>query len=381
MRAWHGLSILGGLVGVATLAAAQTPSLTLIDPPGREVETRATGISSDGRVVAGYSSSGGSGFGFTWSASGGLDDYGHRSGVPPFTRANAISGNGLVSVGRRFLGTTQEAYRYDNGTYQTLVPSPAGYDRSEAFGTNNDGSVIVGSMGQTGGFLRPMRWTESTGMQDVGLPSNTHLGGWFTGMSRNGSTAIGISGPGDDGLFSPYTWTQAGGWRYLPRPASIPAADEARANGVNFDGSLVAGFVDAAGSEVRSAILWQNAQPMILGSFGSGWNMEAAGVSDSGRIIVGSGSIIGGVYEPVLWMNGGTPVQLQDYLDSLGVSTPAGWRMSSCLGVSSDGSTIVGLAVGEPGYRAFVATIPSPCFVFTSLVSSLVILRRRRTLA
>lgn len=371
--------LLVGWVMLGAEARGQVPSLTLIEPVAGSRNTLANALSADGRTLVGVSDASGP-YGFTWTAAGGRNDFGLASGVPPFTEARGVSADGSTVVGTR-IGNQQawNAFRYSGGVYQTLGRPPVGHDQTEANGVSGDGSMIVGRAYPTGGFVRPMRWTEGTGMRAVALPDPRQLGGWFEDVSRDGSTAIGVSGPSVDGIFSAYTWREAGGWTRLPPPASIPGTDEVRPSGVNFDGSLVVGWADAEGLRGRqSAILWRDSVPSVLDGFGSNWSMFANKVNDDASVIVGSAFISGGDDYAVIWLNG-RPAQLQTYLPSLGVEIPDGYRIAGCTGVSADGLTISGIAYGPFGNRsAFIATIPAPGVTGVLFITlSLSIVRRR----
>lgn len=368
---------------LASTALAQTPSLTLLGVPANQLDSFGTSISADGRTAVGYGQGGGAGTtAFSWTNSGGLVSYGGAPGWPTVSRATAVSGDGNSIVG--YGGATStgsfHAFRYSNGVNQDL--SRPGFDQSAAFGTNRDGTVVVGAWNQNGDTSRAMIWTPSNGMQDAGRARPGDLGGWFTGVSRDGTTAIGRSGGSGPSDFDAYTWTQAGGWRLLPAFPGTPGAYDATPQGVNFDGTLVVGYVNPVPGAFI-ATLWRNQQPVDLGTFGGRWDMAASGVSDDGSVIVGAGQNIDttrGVAS--IWLRQGSPLVLQDYLSSLGVATPAGWRLAAATSVSADGMTISGYAqqIGANRFQAFVATIPAPGFVAVAFSSmTLVASRRRRT--
>jgi uncharacterized membrane protein len=376
-----GMTLLAGVAG--SMATAQTPSLTLIEPPAGRRESFGMSISADGSTAVGWSTVTGRDSAFSWTRSGGLNDFGSSLGTETFTRARGVSANGSTIVGARFTNNNpgdEQAFRYFNGTFQSLGPSPNGTNQTSAYGVSGNGSVIVGyALENNTGYFQPMRWTEATGMRNVGLAGPQHIGGYFTGVSRDGSTAIGISGPAEDGIFSSYRWTEAGGWSRLPRPAGFSSV-ETRATGVNFDGSLVTGYVvPSSSNERRTAVLWRNGQPEILGAFSDRWNMYPQGVSDSGAIIVGGGVNVDLGVRATVWFNGGAAVSLQDYLASLGVVTPAGWTLWDCHSVSSDGRTITGIAADMfDTRRAFVATIPGPASALSFTLAFALATRRRR---
>src|SRR4051812_26607409 len=82
------------------------------------------------------------------------------------SQANAISGDGLVVVGRSAsTNGTNEAFRWTSAGGMTgLGDLPDGTFSSIAFGVNNDGSVVVGRGTTTFGDQIAFRWTSPGGM-------------------------------------------------------------------------------------------------------------------------------------------------------------------------------------------------------------------------
>src|SRR5262249_2476585 len=158
--------------------------------------TYVTAISADGRVIAGNSGAIGGGVSFTWSPSAGYNQFGSGPGIPGSNLVRGISADGSTVVGWGTInGQTILPYKYAGGVYTTL-PFPSGYDSGSANGVSGDGSVIVGSMSTPSVFDHAMRWTSSTGMVDVGLARPGDISTSFTGISRDGSTAVGRSASG-----------------------------------------------------------------------------------------------------------------------------------------------------------------------------------------
>lgn len=369
----HAIRIAAG-TGVAVLATtcwAQTPSLTFIPPPAGRLDSFVSGISADGRYATGYSYPGATTYsGFTWTREGGLNDWGSSPGVPSPTVPVGISNDGSVVTGYRdFTGpggvAMTESFRYVNGTYTVLGPNPPNTNIVRASGASGDGSIVVGTL-LSSTFQREggaFRWTPSTGIQDIGKPRPTDLGSRFTGMSRDGTTAIGVGVAGNNGGDA-YTWTQQGGWRSLPAPAGTAAIHDSNPIRVSSDGRYVVGDIrptDGSNSGITTAVIWRDSVPSYLGTFGSDWYMSAGGVSDDGRIIAGSARQLGTFqYRATIWIDGSGPILLQDYLASLGISTPAGWTLSGIGYTTPDGHTMLGLAERGTQQQAFIVTIPTP---------------------
>ncbi len=370
---------------LAPAALAQTPSLTILDrPPGR-LNTFVSGISADGRAITGYSTGEGiSSASYVWHAATGYNEFGVGLGGPAGNRANAISADGSVVVGMASITLqTTGAFRYAGGVYTTL-PFPAGYNSAGATGASHDGSVVVGSMSGQGFFSRAMRWTQDGGMVDIGRARPGDISTGFTGISPSGATALGRSSGG--GAFDAYTWSQSSGWQLLPAPAGMTGEYDARPTMTNDDGSVVVGTVRTGVIDQRdTAVLWVDHQPTSLGTFGSQWMMSAIGVSSDRSIVAGSArnldSPIPEFYQATVWLNGGGPTLLTDYLLTLGVSVPSGWTLEGG-GVTPDGRTLWGSAAFRgPGvlYRTpYVVTIPAPGVVSLGVIAMAFARRRRR---
>ena len=366
---------------LAPAAVAQTPSLTILDrPPGR-LNTFVSGISADGRVLAGYSNAEGPiQASYTWSAAGGYNEFGFGVGIPALNQARGISGNGAVVVGVATISLQNaDAYRYADGVYTTL-PTLAGYSGATGDGANEDGSIVVGSIVTQSGVAHAMRWTQAGGMVDVGVARPGDNSAWFTGMSRDGATAIGVSKgfPRDA-----YTWTQSGGWQLLPAPAGMTGEYNARPSMTNDDGSVVVGYVDGVGGQRDRAVLWRDHQPIDLGTFGTRWHMAANSGSHDGSVIVGGAlNLDTSVAHATIWIDGGGPTLLEQYLANSGITVPTGWTLETCMAISTDGRTIAGhAAYREPGIinRApFIVTIPAPGVVSLGVVAMAFARRRRR---
>lgn len=375
-------SCIAALTGACAIAFSQTPSLTLIAPPSGRLDTFASAMSSDGRFVTGYTApSGGGTYGFTWSRPGGLVEWGSTPGVPFPTQPTAISEDGRIVAGtHEFVQSGQrvaEGFRYANGTYQSLGAPPSPFNRVFARGMSGDGAIAVGYMDNIQASpSTAMRWTSTGGLQIVGRARPTDFAAGFTGISCDGSTAFGYSAPGFDGGDA-YTWTESGGWRLLPVPSGVGSQHDARPNRSNANGSIVVGYVQPVGLD-SLAVVWNNGVPMTLGGLGARNNMAALAVSDNGLVIGGNGRLAG-TYTATIWLNGNADaVIFQDYLSSLGVATPTGWRLTSIDSVSADGMTILGTALSGARSQAFIATIPAPAGLSVLLCCATVLSTRRR---
>lgn len=305
------------------------------DLPGGDTLSWANGMSPDGSVVVGYSSSeNGDNEAFRWedgtleslgdlsegdfsssafnaSANGAVvvgvgtsangieafrwedettEGLGDLTGGGFFSWARGVSANGSVVVGQGFSDGGFEAFRWENGTMEGLGDLPGGSFFSYAYGVSADGSVVVGS-GTSGESMEAFRWEDET-MEGLGdLP-----GGAFTSLayatSPDGNVVVGY-GTSENGPEA-FRWQDG----VMEGLGDLPGGSfDSRATGVSADGSMVVGFgTSTAGYE---AFIWtaedgtRNLKDVLETDYGldlTGWTLEAAyGISDDGAVIVGEG--------------------------------------------------------------------------------------------
>ncbi len=155
------------------------------------------------------------------------------------------------------------------------------------------------------------------------------------GISADGSTVVGRSG------YEAFRWTKSGGMVALP-------GFENDAFGVSADGSVIAGssFVvnDTLNDWTWVAARWtESGGRALLGDLpGGNFQSEALGVSANGSVVVGYGSSAEGT-EAFRWTE-------SDGMVSLGV-LPGG-NSSFASGISADGFVIVGQSSSTEGMEA-----------------------------
>jgi uncharacterized membrane protein len=348
------------LVAVPGRTIAQTASFDLVGIAPGGAGSFAYALSADGRVAAGLSSQvGGSGYpGFTWTRPGGRVDFGLANGLPAQTGAYGISADGSVVVGLAVpVAGSGQAFRWSGpGTFQTLGVFSS-YTRSFGEGVSGDGSVVVGraEQGTPGTIGQAFRWTQAAGMQGLGFARPGDHYSEATAISRDAGSVVGWSmDPG--GGVGAFVWTAAGGTHEL---AQLPGTSgrESYAYGTNVDGSVVVG-VSGLG---HNAAMWRNGVPSGLGVPVGGRNSLARATDDDGSVTVGVVTSSTGPDSAAIWTPSSGPQLLFDYLTARGVAIPTGWSLRDCYGVSADGTTFAGIAVG-PGLatQGFVATVPAP---------------------
>ena len=172
----------------------------------------ATGVSRDGGVVVGQSSSARGREAFRWTAEAGLQALGDLRGGPFESEARAVSADGAVVVGAGSTESGRIAFRWSAPAgLQSLGDLPGGEAHSEALAVSADGATVVG-YGTTEAGEEAFLWTRRGGLRP--LRDLLHermsaepalaaaLEGWrltrVTAISADGETLAGI-GRGPDG--------------------------------------------------------------------------------------------------------------------------------------------------------------------------------------
>ena len=188
-------------------------------------ESAALSMSADTSVVAGYASNDlGIRQAIRWTQATGMTGLGFLPGFN-WTQASAISADGTTIVG--LAADTSSSNFYSQPMYWTAATGMVGlgflpggdnrtYGGSAASAVSANGSVIVGSaVADSSGNQHAFRWTQATGMQDLGTLSG---GVWSYAVSVSADGTIvagGSDGTGGGGLGLAFRWTQATGMQAL----------------------------------------------------------------------------------------------------------------------------------------------------------------------
>jgi probable HAF family extracellular repeat protein len=219
------------------------------------VEGQAVAVNDNGQVVGNMKVAGGFTHAFSWTEAGGLVDLGTLGG--PTSEAVAVNNVGQV------IGHSQVPFIWSPGgggmVNLSTIGGAGGLGLSRVFAINDHGMVVgEGGLAAPGSQTRPLAWTSSGGMVDLG-----DLGGNGSGRANdvnNEGVVVGRS-EAPDHAFHAFMWTAADGMVDLG--ASMPGT-ETYANLVN-DAGLIAGSVyifggsqSPCGSEdCQHLILWE----------------------------------------------------------------------------------------------------------------------------
>jgi probable HAF family extracellular repeat protein len=285
--------------------------------------------------------------------------------------ANAVSRDGRTIVGsaKDSRSVTQAAIWLRASEWRLLgsFPNAEPCDASLglATGVSSDGEVVVGSARNGCTFARAFRWTESTGMVDLGssVEGRTSLA---TGVSADGMVVVGYQTRAD-GFQQGARWVGNRQELIPSAPGGVGYVGSAMAT--NRDGSIVVGRVCVPGINIlQSAWVWR-AQggttcmppPQIRPSPGPLIIVEAAATSDDGQVIGGSQNVGGSPdSNAVIWIDG-RPAYLKDFLRANGVPNAfEGWpNTGTVTAISPDGRVLIGWGAAPLGFRGYMVILGS----------------------
>lgn len=330
-----------------------------------------TDISSDGGVVVGRYYHSGENRWFRWTLAGGMELVGAADDSLEDT-AFGVSGDGSTLVGQ----SRNRAYRWTrSGGAQSLGQLDDQRLWSEAFSASFDGSVIVGTAGESTSQMG-FRWTEATGMVGLGGLHDPQGRSYASDISADGSVIVGRVADPVDILF-PSIWTEAEGWSVLANTPSWNTFGNAEA--ASSDGSFVVGAVSDGG--VRQAFRWERATGgfMLLDKhINHARDFFAEDVSDDGRFVVGKVGYNDGLSRAIIWdAEHGTRLLQKILADEYGLDM-RGWTLLDAAAISRDGLTITGSGRYYGGAGSFVVTLPAPATLSGLVFGAVLACRRRR---
>lgn len=261
------------------------------------VQSKASAVSGDGRVVVGEADAPDSGgialVGFSWAGGSmtglGVLEFGTTSS------ASAVNEDGTIIVGTGDDDVEPAGIIWENGAIEKLA---SGFEPEHPAGITPDGNVIVGQSAQTAYFR--VRDPELVGTMK---PLDGATSCRATAVSANGTVAVG--------------WCSMNG---TPRAARWAVEDDAPAED--------------------------------LGTLTGSGESRALATDETGTRIVGDAN-----GEAVVWLDGTTPESLAAVLTAAGADL-AGLEPAVATGISADGRTIVGYGQRGDRVEAFIARLP-----------------------
>jgi probable HAF family extracellular repeat protein len=220
--------------------------LQRIDGPPASQLCSAAGVSGDGAVIAGTCLQTNNDAAFRWTASTGAVELSQFCcGSFRQSSAAAISLDGTVIVGSGHPAVTGAVMWSADGS-PTILGKPPGDSASAATAVSRNGSVIVGWSTDNAGTSSAFRWTQPTGLVDLGYSVNGLLGSFATSVSGDGSIVVGY-GPTTDGDVA-LIWDEDHGMRRLDAALSddyqtqITGWKLNQATAISDDARTIAGF-------------------------------------------------------------------------------------------------------------------------------------------
>ena len=329
------------------------------DIPGGIFFSKAFGVSPDGALVVGQSNSGRGMEAFVWTQHDGMVGLGDFDEKQAFSLATAVSNNGLV-VGRGRHLTQDQAFRWTRGEgLGGLVNHAEHAVSTEALALSANGQRIVGNIFNKKSSTKhkmAFLWTDGSGIKELGdLPGGEE---WSLAhaVSADGQVVVGRS-KSSNGIEAFY-WTEEKGM--VPLGDLSDGDFFSTALGISADGKVIVGFgTTRIGVQ---AFRWTESTGMV-------WLGEVPGVkagsvafdaSKDGSVIVGTITYGEAGDEAFMWDSKSGFRHLATVLknDYALRNELKGWTLEQALGVSDDGSTIVGFGVNPEGKReAWIARI------------------------
>ncbi len=323
-------------LGFASNACAQAVFTGLGDLTGGNDFSVARGVSSDGTVVCGASSSTASGTrseAIKWTSSGGMVAIGDLPGGVYSSSGAAISDNGSTIVGHSSSSNASwpntEGFYWTSGGGMTGIGINNTY--SPAKGVSGDGTALVG-ITVPGTATQGYVWTSSNGFTNLGLLSGDSMGFAYD-ADEDGSLVVGFATTNFGQ--KPRKWTSAGGWASL-------FTGYGAALSITADASTVTGRYGKGNAQ--EPLLWTSAGASGVGNAsgtdaGTGWDIA----DDDANVIVGTAQLVNtSDYVAIIWIEDQGTFQLKSWLeDNFGLDL-SGWTLENARGVSDNGLVIVG---------------------------------------
>jgi len=353
-------------------AAAQSTFVTIGDLPGGFHTSHTSGISADGRVLTGLSSSSSGLLAYRWTADTGITALPTLPGTQGY-QGGAVSPNGTYISGAHGVINLSAYYGFvwSEQTGMVSVGSlPGGRDVTR-LGYITDDGVVVGmsdfDLTSTGvSLFRATKWTPQGGLEAIPLPDPTDL--------QHQSSALFVL---DDGRV--FGSSNSGRWLYSEDSGfeMIPVGSYMRR--ISRSGDFMIGtMLDSTSPIPHRARYWTpDTGEVSLAPYGDDYASEALYMSDDGSIIIGRGTLGWQV-----WLDQGAPILFEDLIANYGIEL-GDWRIESINGISEDGRTIFGNAInlssGEVLIEGFLIKIPAPMTIAPFVALGLVATRGRRS--
>ncbi len=325
-----------------------------------------SGSSADGSVIGAYVQNGSY---YMWTAATGVTSIGgawHGGVASVSADGSRISGSAYGSDGLNYAGY----YSVGTGQWTTLggIGGNSDASASSSWNISGDGKTVVGLGWVNGGTAHATASTAAGVMSDLGS-----LGGSSraNGVSYDGSVIAGwVEQP--DGQWTGAYWKNGTLHNMVDDQGN--ALQEAGA--VSADGNWIVGQGYFA-QTWRYNTVTQHTE--WLGDMDATGDLQGAtGISADGHIIVGYDRSFGpAAYgQGTIWIEGQGMLDFTDYITSQGVDL-GGRTLALPLGVSADGRTFYGIDSAGSGFVVTLSPVPEPA-TYAMMALGLVGLTARR---
>jgi probable HAF family extracellular repeat protein len=310
--------------------------------PGSSGPSYPYAISRNGNVITGtaLSSTSNNYNAFRYSEIEKMKDLGILPG-DTYSAGYGLSFDGSVVVGTSFNSSNQrEAFRWSASGGMIGLGFLPGYTESIALAASGDGSVVVGHCEP---WFEAFHWSQSAGMVSLGV-------GYPNYISTDGTVVVGggfvLTGPGTTAYLQAVQWIQQNdpvGLGYLP------GDDRSEAWAISDDKLVVVGWSGLATGQSQ-AFRWTQQIGMVgLGRLNpQDTDSTALGVSQNGSVVVGK-SFSDTSSEAFIWRIGQGLQSLKEVLTTEYKLDLTGWQLLSAYGISDDGKVITGTGVNPSG--------------------------------
>jgi hypothetical protein len=337
-------------------------------------------VSNDGTVVAGNLANGGYGA-FRWTQATGLVPLGRVAiygvgGSPGMSSDGSRIASTIGSADSSY--TTQGLWTLGSGWQELMPPVPADGGTMDGsygsiWGLSGDGTTAVGLYwrpGQGNG-AHASKWTQATGVVDLG-GTTTDQGSRANCVNFDGSVSAGwVEAP--TGLWRPAAWDH-GVFVLLTNYSGVTNEGMGEARCMNRPGDIIAGFAQDVVSNQRAAALWKRTggvwgPTQFLGWIdgsepGYGKTIPYA-VTDDGHLVIGYASYAGDPFDVTgfVWTQETGVVDAPTWLATNGVFVDPNFTIQALTAMTPDGTKIFGygqMLVSPFTRKAFRITVASP---------------------
>lgn len=315
----------------------------------------ANDMSPDGRFVVGMK---------TFASGGGTYLWDRQLGVMTTLPAPAYDAVAVSDDGTVIAGMMEDEDGFDVAAVWTLVSNqwtslgyfPSGVEgcggRSSAYDISGDGTTIVGLSWVDGCQARGFKWTQATGMVELGVVG---LGGNRASVVNANGSRIGGFGRTDQNDRVPALWKGDGTQSFI---ASSDGGAGGEVQGMNGSGSILLGNWN------NKATKWTN-DGATMTTIGAGSTLP--GWTGIAMDIAGNGTTVGfdisfGFRRAWIQIGGaGQLIEFRAYLNANGASVPDDVNLEVPRNITTDGKTITGHGFFTGGWIATIDPTISTC--------------------